>query len=161
MTNKTELLPCPFCGGAAQKIRSSGDERDGYADHVSSICSGCGCRRGAVGDSRKGGYADNSQVEALALAAWNTRAPAEDVRAVVDEPAAYADPKAFDNFKAGIATHEWMWAFADKGLIPLYRHPQRQVLMPERQEEDHFHNVLADRAKGWNACLDEVERLNK
>lgn len=37
------------------------------------------------------------------------------------EPVAYADPKAFDNFKSGIATHEWMWAFPDNGLQPLYR----------------------------------------
>ena len=40
------------------------------------------------------------------------------------EPVAYADPKAFDNFKSGIATHEWMWAFPDNGLQPLYRQAQ-------------------------------------
>ncbi len=39
---------------------------------------------------------------------------------VAAEPVAYADPKAFENFKAGVATHEWMWAFSDDGLAPLY-----------------------------------------
>lgn len=68
------LLPCPFCGGKPVKKTSSGDERDGYAEHVSYQCSTCGCTRGACGDSSKGGYADNSKVEATALEAWNTRA---------------------------------------------------------------------------------------
>ena len=69
----SELKPCPFCGGNAKKLRTSGDERDGYADRVHYVCTVCACSRGAVGDSSKGGYADNSKVEELALAAWNTR----------------------------------------------------------------------------------------
>ena len=70
----TELLPCPFCGGKPSVRRASGDERDGYAAHVSYVCSGCGCAKGACGDSGKGGYADNSTVEARAVESWNTRA---------------------------------------------------------------------------------------
>lgn len=71
--SEVELLPCPFCGGSPIVKRSSGDERDGYADHVSYKCNSCGCERGARGNSGSGGYADNSKVEVNALAAWNTR----------------------------------------------------------------------------------------
>ncbi len=74
--NVSELKPCPFCGGTPVKRRSSGDERDGYADRVSYACPSCGCSQGAIGDTSKGGYADNSKVESQALARWNTRAPA-------------------------------------------------------------------------------------
>ena len=92
MSSKIELLPCPFCGGAPTKRSSSGDERDGYADRVSYVCSGCGCAKGACGDSAKGGYADNSKVEESALAAWNTRidAPPElaELQATIAQQAA-------------------------------------------------------------------------
>lgn len=74
--NTFELKPCPFCGGTPVKRRSSGDERDGYADRVSYACPSCGCSQGAIGDTSKGGYADNSKVEEAALAKWNTRTPA-------------------------------------------------------------------------------------
>ena len=40
------------------------------------------------------------------------------------EPAAYADRKAFENFRNGTATKEWMWAAPDSGLIALYTTPQ-------------------------------------
>lgn len=74
MTNKTITLACPFCGGEPKVTRTAGDERDGYALRISYVCKGCGCSRGAVGESGKGGYADNSAVDLRALAAWNTRA---------------------------------------------------------------------------------------
>lgn len=34
------------------------------------------------------------------------------------------------------------------------------VVLPERQCADHFSEKLRDNADGWNACLDEVARLN-
>lgn len=74
--NTSELKPCPFCGRTPVKRHSSGDERDGYADRVTYSCSSCGCSQGAIGDTSKGGYADNSKVDSHALARWNTRAPA-------------------------------------------------------------------------------------
>lgn len=36
------------------------------------------------------------------------------------EPAAYIDPMAFENFKYGKASREWMWAKPDAGLCPVY-----------------------------------------
>lgn len=36
------------------------------------------------------------------------------------EPVAYADPRAFSNFRAGTATKEWMWARPDAGLVPVF-----------------------------------------
>lgn len=86
------------------------------------------------------------------------------------EPVAYADPQAFINFTAGVATHEWMWAFSDNGLVPLYRHaqPPAKVALPERHDLPHREEFeSADQyaaavgyAKQWNACLDEVAKLN-
>lgn len=66
--------PCPFCGGKPERVAKRLDERFAYAIEVAYVCR-CGCRRVALGDSSKGGYADNSKVEDLALSAWNTRAP--------------------------------------------------------------------------------------
>lgn len=77
MTNETrvvpvDLKPCPFCGKQPKRVKSSGDERNGYADRVEYVCE-CGCRKGAIGRIDKPGYADNSKVEQEALEAWNTR----------------------------------------------------------------------------------------
>lgn len=44
--------------------------------------------------------------------------------AMGDEPAAYADPRAFENFEAGSAKREWMWKNPGADLVPLYRHAQ-------------------------------------
>lgn len=71
--NKTEIKPCPFCGTQPIKTRTGLSEVYAYADKVVYNCPGCGCSRGAVGDTSKGGYADNSKVEALALDHWNMR----------------------------------------------------------------------------------------
>lgn len=70
-----QLKPCPFCGGmpTCRKVRL--DERFAYAERVTYSCEPCGLSLGATGDTSKGGYADNSKVEAMALAAWNRRAP--------------------------------------------------------------------------------------
>ena len=67
------LKPCPFCGGKPKRVATQLDERVSYAIEVAYVCK-CGCRRAARGDCSKGGYADNSKVEDLALSAWNTRA---------------------------------------------------------------------------------------
>ena len=71
-----KLLPCPFCGGKAQQIKKRLDERFAYAEEVSCGCVACGYSLSAVGDTSKPGYADNSTVEARAVAKWNRRAAA-------------------------------------------------------------------------------------
>jgi len=72
------LKPCPFCGGSPEVKQSSGDERDGYADHIAYVCKGCGCRRGAAGQQNpKGGYAINDTVAQRAIEAWNRRFDAD------------------------------------------------------------------------------------
>lgn len=67
------LENCPFCGERPTVHRISGDERDGYADKVVIKCESCGCSQFTSGDTSKGGYADNSKVEAKAAAKWNRR----------------------------------------------------------------------------------------
>ena len=69
----TTPMPCPFCGNEARKISTSLDERFGYALEVSYGCPVCGFRLSARGDSSKGGYADNHDVEEAALRKWNAR----------------------------------------------------------------------------------------
>jgi len=71
----SELLPCSNCGGEAKLSRQLGDERDGYRERDTIACSICGLSIVAYGDISKGGYADNSKVRGIAIAAWNRRAP--------------------------------------------------------------------------------------
>ena len=92
-------------------------------------------------------------------------APAEAVRAPVDEPVAWmtrcikgvrkgaieevAGPESVSNFEY------WSPPF------PVYARPQRPVVLPERMKigmPPHFSELEVE---GWNACLDEIERLNK
>lgn len=67
-------LPCPFCGGRAKREMECLDERFAYADRITYRCTCCGVKVSAMGDTSKGGYADNSKVEQRALSAWNRRA---------------------------------------------------------------------------------------
>lgn len=66
-------LPCPFCGCSAKYSYEHGDERDGYTNRAIYTCNGCGVSVSASGDTSKGGYADNTKIEAQALAKWNRR----------------------------------------------------------------------------------------
>ena len=67
--------PCPFCGGTPEVRYEIGDERNGYSHEVTYRCRGCGCSTVTKGiQGRRSNYADNSTVEARALAAWNRRA---------------------------------------------------------------------------------------
>lgn len=69
----SDLKPC-HCGGNAVKTIEGLDERFGYANKVTIHCVSCGIRLSRMGDTSKGGYADNSRVEAVATEAWNRRA---------------------------------------------------------------------------------------
>jgi Lar family restriction alleviation protein len=67
MTDAVELLPCPFCGGAAEMHAAE------YGDGMRAVCSGCGLELEAQ---------STAQVTRL----WNTRTPpaaSEDVVAKV------------------------------------------------------------------------------
>jgi Lar family restriction alleviation protein len=72
--SSTPLKPCPFCGGPAATRTELLDERYSYAERVFCGCPACGVSFKAVGDTSKGGYADNSKVHAQAVAGWNRRA---------------------------------------------------------------------------------------
>ncbi len=113
MTNNTQLLNCPFCGTDDVDPTGvlNGDETR------SPECMGCGAT-------------------APTLATWNCRitAPAEDVRAVVEEPVG----KVLSDAEMGIGYDRkfgrviWFGPL-EPGL--LYRHPQRPVVLPERLRE--------------------------
>jgi hypothetical protein len=88
--------------------------------------------------------------------------PADDVRAVAEEPVAWIKP----NVSETLRKDECCYAFGSnspKGnLIPLYRHPQRPVVLPERIQwfDDNSEQRKAE-IDGYNACLDDIARLNK
>lgn len=135
MTNKTKLLPCPFCG-TDDDINPAGVlNGDGTR---SPECRGCGAT-------------------APTIATWNCRiaAPAEDVRAV-----GYASDNQLARLARGHAETCDLFAKSSSVLgsaSALYRHPQRAVVLPERYERLHVSEYRA----GWNACIDEFEKLNK
>ena len=93
---------------------------------------------------------------------------AEDVRAVVEEPVAWMqfDGEGNNDFTDDHETAE-RWAknngpkYVD-WLTPLYRHPERPVVLPERRDENPRQSDANYNSDcGWNACLDAVEELNK
>ncbi|MBD1553852.1 Lar family restriction alleviation protein [Pseudomonas typographi] len=148
MTNEQKLLPCPFCG-------SESVQQDVGGCYLS--CNSCG----AEGPMCQG--------EQTPLDSWNTRAAlAEDVRAAGDEPVGYeltmnGEQKDLAAAKFGAPTP---WENLQRHgyvISPLYRHPQRPVVLPERLTMKPFQTV--DRGStsykaGYNACLDEISRLN-
>jgi len=85
------------------------------------------------------------------------------------EPVAYADPKAFENFKnhahkGGIWNHEWMWANSSAGLVPLYTSQPAPVSVVLPAEDDHqtdYGSYGEGHKHGWNDCLDKVKELNQ
>lgn len=80
----TKLLPCPWCGGSPKRVFKHLSEVYAYADSVRYECRDCLSSRGAVGDTSKPGYADNSTVEERAIVAWNTRTPPEGYVKITD-----------------------------------------------------------------------------
>ena len=106
-------------------------------------------------------------------------AKANDAAPVVErqEPAAYADPKSFENFKnlahlGGLYAHEWMWANPAPGLVPLYTAPPAPVavMLEMSQLLQECVNVVrfgedfdlpVTTMNRIDACLDKVKELNQ
>lgn len=89
-------------------------------------------------------------------------APAEDVRAVVEEPV----------YQSRFHWND-IWLDLDKATFEarstdpntyvtraLFSHPQRPVVLPERKDPDNSMSEPYD-PDSWNACLNAVEELNK
>lgn len=169
MSDKPELLPCPFCGREAKL-----DVEEARSDSAWCFIR-CSYRCKAaphVGDSaciwywsegKK--YRHQSDEKAIqqakdrAIAAWNTRAPAEDVRAVVEEPVAWRCGGITWSYRVDAINHAERFSLE---VEPLYRHPQRPVVLPERIiGQQHGDKIAEAEQRGWNACLDAVEELNK
>lgn len=88
--------------------------------------------------------------------------PAEDVRAMVDEPVAwqfYQDGKWW-NGDDRIKDHRHNTERAGYLTRELYAHAQRKTVMPEPRKEWGSSEKLDLGNLGWNACLDEFKRLN-
>ena len=147
MTDKTELLPCPFCGVVLSVNRAKLGVHPRFSECLFA-------QQVVVLD-------DQEQVRK-----WNARAPAEDVRAVVDEPVAYeltmnGEQKYLATGKFGVST---AWENLQRHgyvITPLYSHPQRSVVMPERKDEAQYRGTSLLAVRRWNACLDEFNRLNR
>lgn len=72
----SELLPCPFDGGAASvKMSGGSDERCGYNFTVSVLCTTCGVKLTEQSGHDKNGWCNETKesVEARAVSAWNRR----------------------------------------------------------------------------------------
>lgn len=87
MSGKTELLPCPFCGGEAEVIEAGyGMYMTGYAVYCKKCCLKLGVT-GRLGETYE--WSPVFDTEAEAIAAWNTRATsgtltAEQVREAIE-----------------------------------------------------------------------------
>lgn len=104
-------------------------------------------------------------------------APAEDVQAVGDEPMAWlAQAIGADGgvYRASVSTvkiternarYGWGEGVLNRyrlDISPLYRRPQRQVVLPERNKATKNLDLeQCGYVDGWNACLDEIERMSK
>ncbi|WP_234103923.1 DUF551 domain-containing protein [Citrobacter portucalensis] len=73
------------------------------------------------------------------------------------EPAGYADPQSFVNFKSmggknAACTKEWMWRDPYNGLIPLYTAPPAPVSVPDAIDNAGGVCCEVSFSDGWNAC---------
>lgn len=166
MTNNTELLPCPFCGGEAV-------ERMWLPEGIGTGRAGCS----TVGATSNLENCPLEDAEIL-IVKWNTRAALpEDVRAVVDEPVAWRCGGITWSYQADAMKHAERFSLV---VEPLYRHPERPMVLPERstgcgksETIGHGSNAkcgqkffgddvyLCDGCKRENACLDRIAELNK
>lgn len=95
------------------------------------------------------------------------RIDAEDVRARVDEPFFYAlcGPDGKPHYEElCVSSEPHHLEPADEGVtvIPLYRQARRKIVLPERmQSKGEFNEFEDGEVLGWNACIEEIERLNK
>lgn len=95
------------------------------------------------------------------LAAALEAAPAEDVRAVGEEPAGYALDSMLKRIKDNPSFGHMISGSPNGGYdTPLYRHPHRPVVLPGRKDPGNAMSEPYD-PDSWNACIDEFERLNK
>ncbi|WP_282372251.1 Lar family restriction alleviation protein [Pseudomonas sp. PS02290] len=169
MTNKTELLPCPFCGtqpplpdGDGTQYEISCEECGGAVASVQ-ICDLMTLEERASDSFKDYRYGEEfvERAKLEAIDKWNTRAaPAEDVRAVVEEPVGYALDSMLKRIKDNPSFGHMIFGSPNGAYdVPLYRHPQRPVVLPERK---HLGDPTPlSLVEGWNACLDAVEELNK
>lgn len=91
------------------------------------------------------------------------KAAAEDVRAMMDEPACWVHPtylKRRDGCMP-LAIDATLDQIAS-AQVPLYLHAQRNTKMPERMPDNWNGNrdYMDTYNVGWNACLDELKCLN-
>jgi hypothetical protein len=147
MSDKRELLPCPFCGGKA-KVSSFPGAHNVWCENQPVSC---------------------GNRAMFTIEQWNTRAATpEDVRAVVDELVNLQHMAVAENgvlrWMSGRKMQECeLYALPGGGAIRdnLYRHPQRPVVMPERIiGQQHGDHIAEAQQYGWNACLDEFARRN-
>lgn len=114
-------------------------------------------------DGTDGADAESARSVAQDLRALLAATPDQDVD--LGEPVAYADPQAFINFTAGVATHEWMWAFSDNGLVPLYRHAQPpaqpRITMSDTMRAYHSAARSPHLVGTSNWCAHMAEQLNQ
>lgn len=105
MTDKDALKPCPFCGGERARTIHIRDGRK-----VACIC-------GACGKPEFHGPADRPSAESRAIAAWNTRTPAE-ATALADELEELLAKRA-DRSVPGARVHDRLTHFVEANKVAI------------------------------------------
>jgi hypothetical protein len=202
MTNKTELLPCPFCGAEANPTDGMFGSvincnhlytcpLDGHEELAAAVSEWNARATTSKKTEMESEYSaltykdlaerlahylssalvsaqysmtDETMHDALGLCDQVTRrkaAPAEDVRAVGEEPVGYASKTQLKRMAEGYTETLNLCARKSDLIegVALYRHPAK---LPDRKPVVRgLDSESNSQNKGWNACLDAVEELNK
>lgn len=163
MTNKTELLPCPFCGGKAKVSRFPGAHNVWCENQPVK----CGNRSMFTAEQWN---ARALTAESATCAKSQVGVAAEDVRAVVDEPVAWeirwADDDELYLVCANQERADRLIKDPDFKVTPLYRHPHRPVVLPKRpyaDDDEQSRMTEYDIGIGHGAMemWDKIAELNK
>ncbi|MEE5068596.1 Lar family restriction alleviation protein [Pseudomonas alliivorans] len=162
-----EILPCPFCGEQVKNPvsrPSSADGRDGFVAFLACYCGGYSATAHRVGS----GDNERDAVREV-IAKWNNRAQPADQQG---EPVMKLEAEKLwggdGEYAVNFVKPGWLKECREKGgtflLYTQARPATAKVVLPERMPTGNIttphHDLSPGVREGWNACLDEVAKLN-